>query len=225
MSNQQLFDTWTEQYDQWFIAPVGQFVKQYESDVLLNLLDPQPGECILDVGCGTGIFTADVLKCGANITGIDLSFPMVHVASQRLQDSPFIAMCANMCELPFPDNSFDRLYSMTAIEFVPDAALAIAELERVTRKGGSIVVTTLNSLSPWADKRKQKAKEGHSLFAHCTFRSPVEMQKLIGSSCVSKTAVHFQKNEKLEKIPEIEQRGREQRLDTGALLAVQWIKS
>ena len=71
-----LFDTWTEKYDSWFETPTGQYVKRYESALLLDLLTPQPGDMILDAGCGTGIFTQDVIKQGAKVTGMDLSAPM-----------------------------------------------------------------------------------------------------------------------------------------------------
>ena len=44
------FDTWTEPYDRWFTTPVGRLVYAYEAQLLLELLDPQPGERILDAG-------------------------------------------------------------------------------------------------------------------------------------------------------------------------------
>ena len=78
-----LFDTWTDRYDLWFATPIGQLVRWYEAELLLKFLEPQPGERILDVGCGTGIFTADVLKSGAWVTGIDLSASMLSKAILR----------------------------------------------------------------------------------------------------------------------------------------------
>ncbi|MCG8620215.1 MAG: methyltransferase domain-containing protein [Desulfobacterales bacterium] len=218
------FDTWTDKYDSWFDTPVGRLVKQFEADVLMEMLDPQPGDRILDVGCGTGIFTRGVLERGADVTGVDLSFPMLEKANEKESDSSFNAGLADMCALPFPDNHFHRVFSMTAIEFVADAAGAVSELERVTQPGGCIVVTTLNSLSPWADRRKQKADKGHSLFQNIYFRSPDDMRSLAGENAVVKTAIHFAKDAPVADIPAIEKRGSVDTPDTGAFLAVQWEK-
>lgn len=219
-----LFDTWGDRYDNWFATPTGQLVRWYEAELLLAFLDPQPGERILDVGCGTGIFTADVLKSGARVTGIDLSVAMLSRAVAR-GGRTFAGLCADMCALPFADNSFDRVFSMTAIEFVADGARAIAELNRVVRPGGRVVVTSLNSLSPWAVQRREKAaKEGHSLFEKARFRSPEEMRHLVSLPCMTKTAIHFLKNDPVDKIAEIERKGMERNLETGAFLAIQWDK-
>ncbi|MDD2464442.1 MAG: class I SAM-dependent methyltransferase [Desulfobulbus sp.] len=219
-----LFDTWTDRYDLWFATPIGQLVRWYEAEILLNFLEPQPGERILDVGCGTGIFTVDVLKSGAWVTGIDLSASMLARAVTRGGES-FAGLCADMCALPFADNSFDRVFSMTAIEFVADAAKAIGELNRVVKPGGRVVLTSLNSLSPWAEQRRSKAAtEGHALFEQASFRSPEEIRSLIPVACQSKTAIHFLKQDPVDKVPQIEQKGMEQNLETGAFLAVRWDK-
>ncbi len=130
-----------------------------------------------------------------------------------------------MCALPFADDSFDRVFSMTAIEFVADAARAVTELNRVARKGGRVVVTSLNSLSPWAAQRRQKADQGHSLFQQVHFRSPAEMRQLVPAPCRTRTAIHFLKQDPVTSIPEIEQIGQEDNRETGAFLAVQWDKA
>lgn len=220
-----LFDTWIDKYDNWFETPSGQLIKKYESALLLELLAPFPGEKILDVGCGTGIFTQDVLDCGALVTGIDLSRPMLSKAIARTGEMSFTGVCADMCALPFSDNAFDKVFSMTAIEFVTDASKAVAELDRVTGKGGCVVVTTLNSLSPWAEQRNQKAKNGHSLFQNICFRSPNDMRQITPENSLIKTAIHFQKDDPVSNIPEIERSGRRNHPETGAFLAVQWNKA
>ena len=48
-----LFDEWPEKYDQWFTTPIGSLVRKYESELILDLLKPVPGEIVLDAGCGT----------------------------------------------------------------------------------------------------------------------------------------------------------------------------
>ncbi len=220
-----LFDTWTDRYDSWFETPSGQLVRKYESALLLELLAPLPGERILDVGCGTGIFTQDVLDHGAIVTGIDLSCPMLKKALARNDTTDFTSLCADMCALPFPDDSFDKVFSMTAIEFVVDAGRAVAELNRVARKGGCVVVTTLNSLSPWAQQRNKKAQNGHTLFQNICFRSPDDMRLIVPENSLMKTAIHFQKNDPVASIPEIEKNGSNIHPHTGAFLAVQWKKA
>ena len=224
MMTPELFDSWTERYDRWFTTPIGQLVHRYENEILLSYLEAGPGELILDVGCGTGIFTTGVLRTGAWVVGADISAPMLRVAIAR-GGTGFAGVCADMCALPFADNAFDRVFSMTAIEFVADGAKAIAELNRVVKPGGRVVVTTLNSLSPWADRRRKKAAtEGHELFQNISFRSPEEMRQLVGSTCESVTAIHFLKDAPVDQVPEIEKRGQVQQLDTGAFLAVRWQK-
>lgn len=219
-----LFDTWTKKYDSWFETPSGRFVRNYESALLLELLAPLPGERILDVGCGTGIFTMDILDRGALVTGVDLSLPMLKRALSRTAGTGFTGLCADMYSLPFPDNSFDKVFSMTAIEFVADARAAIVELERVTKRGGSVVVTTLNSLSPWAEQRRCKAQEGHALFENIHFRSPEDMRRIVPGKAEVRTAIHFQKHDPVEDIPEIERTAGEQHPEKGAFLAVRWKK-
>ena len=220
-----VFDNWADQYDAWFKTPSGRLVKAYESQLLLKLLTPGTGDRILDAGCGTGIFTRDVLERGACITGIDRSLPML-TGSAGLTDPGFHRAGADMTALPFKDNAFDRTFSVTAVEFIRDAALAAAELNRVTRPGGCIVLTTLNRMSPWAERRKKMGEQGHPIFRNVFFRSPEEMKALIpASEVVIETAVHFEKQTPVTQIPEIEASGRDRKSLTGAFLAVQWKKS
>ena len=219
-----LFDKWPDRYDSWFQTPVGSLVKHYESELLLDLLQPFQGDTILDIGCGTGIFTLDLLASGPRVLGLEISEPMLTRARRKVGKYPFDPIAGNMMFLPFGDEIFDKTVSMTALEFVEDAHTAVVEMFRVTKKGGTIVVTTLNSLSPWATRRKQKAEKGHHLFKKMIFRSPDEMRSLTPVDGEVKTAIHFRKGESPDRAPEIEKEGQTNNLDTGAFLAICWVK-
>lgn len=222
MKQTRLFDGWPEAYDRWFSTPMGALVKKYESELVLDLLKPDCGEKILDAGCGTGVFTFDILCAGADVIGLDLSLPMLKRAGEKLKGYPFEMILGNIANLPFPEGSFDKVVSVTALEFIEDGTAAIRELLRVTRKGGCIVVATLNRLSPWASRRKKEAQKGHTLFGQAIFRSPDELSSLAAVKGVVKTAIHFQKNEDPEKASKIERKGQKQHLNTGAFVAARW---
>ena len=217
-----MFDEWPDRYDYWFTTPVGKLVKKYEVELLLEMLTPRQGECILDVGCGTGVFSMDVLSCGARIVGLDISHPMLTRAAVKTAEYQFAGVVGDMVSLPFPDESFDKVFSMTAIEFVADAKQAVAELNRVVRRGGTVVLTSLNSMSPWAERRGKEAEDGHILFQNITFRSPGELAELVPDESSLKTAIHFLKSEDPEKALKIERDGALQGKDTGAFVALTW---
>lgn len=217
-----LFDSWPDDYDRWFTTPIGALIKKIESELLVELLCPQSGERILDAGCGTGVFTLDILSQGAHVVGIDLSFPMLQRAKEKAEAHPLQFVSADLLRLPFREDSFDKVISVTALEFIEDGEKAIEEFFRVTRRGGSIVVATLNSLSPWAVRRK--SKKDHPLFKEAIFRSPEELLSLAPISGRVSTAIHFEKGEDLEKAIEIERRGKEKNSDTGAFVVARWEK-
>jgi ubiquinone/menaquinone biosynthesis C-methylase UbiE len=224
MITAQVFDPWPDKYDQWFASPIGNMIRSYEAELVLGMLGPSQGERILDAGCGTGVFTQDVIASGAAVAGLDLSFPMLARAHDKLSGKAFAAVRGDMRRLPFNDLTFDKAISITAIEFIQDARRAVSELFRVTRPGGRIVVATLNRLSPWADRRRRSGKEGHSLFQDVVFRSPEDMEHLSTVPCTCRTAIHFQKDEDPGRARAIEEEGRSRQRNTGAFLACCWQK-
>lgn len=114
----ELFDDWPEKYDLWFETPIGRLIKGYESNLVFRMLMPGTGEVILDAGCGAGIFTADILDTGARIVGLDLSCNMLRRALVRCCSRTFLPVLGDVRSLPFPDASFHKTVSITAIEFI-----------------------------------------------------------------------------------------------------------
>ncbi len=220
----QLFDDWPDRYEKWFTTPIGSLVRRVEWEAIRDFLQPGPGQFILDAGCGTGVFTLDMISCGARIIGLDLSFSMIRRARQKAGNSCLRVISADILHLPFPENAFDKTVSITALEFIPDGQKAIKELFRVTRKGGPVIAATLNSLSPWAERRREEGRKGHPLFSKAIFRSPQELLALGPVEGVFRTAVHFKKEDDPELAGQKEVEGQRRGLHTGAFLVVKWVK-
>jgi len=98
---------------------------------------------ILDVGCGTGVNASFFARAGHLVTGIDLS----PVAIEKFRGKGFAGI---VCDLesdsaPFPDNSFDLVYASEIVEHCADTAAFLSELQRLTKRGGTMLLSTLNS--------------------------------------------------------------------------------
>jgi ubiquinone/menaquinone biosynthesis C-methylase UbiE len=225
MTDRMLFDDWPERYEAWFATPIGRLVKDTECRLVIDMLNPGKGERILDAGCGTGVFTMDCLAAGAEVIGLDVSAPMLALAARKASGYPFVAVQGDMLALPFEDESFDKAVSITALEFIEDARRAVDELFRVTKPGGLVVVGTLNSLSPWAIRRQAKTARGEShILESAIYRSPAGMMALAPVEGLTKSVVHFQRDDPPERAAEIEWLGQSEGLDTGAFVAVRWVK-
>jgi ubiquinone/menaquinone biosynthesis C-methylase UbiE len=220
-----LFDDWPERYEAWFATPIGRLVKDTECRLILEMLSPRRGEKILDAGCGTGVFTLDYLDAGAEVVGLDVSGPMLALAEEKAAGYPFVTVQGDMLALPFADESFDKSVSVTALEFIEGAKKAVDELFRVTRPGGLVVVGTLNSLSPWAVRRRAKTERGERhVLEDAVFRSPDELLALSPAEGTVRTVVHFAKEDPPELAAETERLGQARDLETGAFVAVRWVK-
>jgi trans-aconitate methyltransferase len=93
-----------------------EFVTEYGRD-LLALLDPEPGERVLDVGCGTGHLTAEIAAQGTDVVGIDAAPAMVDQARESHPDCTFEV--ADVREWD-PESTFDAVFSNAALHWIPD---------------------------------------------------------------------------------------------------------
>ena len=112
------------------------------------LLGAAAGQHLLDLGCGQGEDVrelAHIVGAGGRVVGIDKSEVLIHLAqraaSPELSWIEFRSADANA--LPFPDASFDGCRADRTIQHVGDADVALAELARVTKSGGAIVVSEM----------------------------------------------------------------------------------
>jgi ubiquinone/menaquinone biosynthesis C-methylase UbiE len=111
----------------------------------LDLLALRPGDRVLDVGCGHGVCAARLAeRVGASgqVFGVDLSRAMIEEAQRRFAGQPQMDFRpGDAIALPFADEAFDAARSDRVLMFVSDAGKALAELIRVTKRGGRIAIT------------------------------------------------------------------------------------
>ncbi|MFT4234202.1 MAG: bifunctional demethylmenaquinone methyltransferase/2-methoxy-6-polyprenyl-1,4-benzoquinol methylase UbiE [Microbacterium sp.] len=107
---------------------------------------PKPGEHILDLACGTGSSTASLARSGARVTGADFSPGMLAEARRRHGDIRNIEWVqADATALPFDDDAFDAVTMSYGLRNVNRPKTAIAELLRVTKPGGRMVINEFST--------------------------------------------------------------------------------
>jgi trans-aconitate methyltransferase len=101
---------------------------------VLELLGPQPGERILDLGCGDGVLTEKIVAAGAVVIGVDASVEMIEAAKARGLDARVMDGQA----LDF-DSEFDAVFSNAALHWMLDPVAVANGVHRALRPGGRFV--------------------------------------------------------------------------------------
>lgn len=118
--------------------------------LVTRAVDARPGDRVLDLAAGTGTSTLPFSEAGAIAVPCDFSLGMLKVGKQRLPQLGFTA--GDAMRLPFADGVFDAVTISFGLRNVADPAVALAEMLRVTRPGGRLVVCEF-SHPTWAPFR------------------------------------------------------------------------
>jgi len=105
----------------------------------------EPGGRLLDIGCGAGSFSAGFLDAGFFVAGIDMTEEQVAAAQARGLDARVHDLGSG--PVPFPDQSFDVAFAGEVIEHIIDTTAFLADIRRVLKPGGCVVLTTPNLAS------------------------------------------------------------------------------
>ncbi len=128
------------------------------------------GERVLDIGCGDGgdgeLFAAG----GADVTGVDIA---PHPNWERLKSGRLNFRTADACALPFSNKSFDLVFEKDTLHHLERPERALAEIRRVTRKGGRIVLIEANRYNP-VFYLHMTLLEGHQHITRRRFRRLVD---------------------------------------------------
>jgi SAM-dependent methyltransferase len=130
VSVEQGYDLWSETYDATPNPIVAMDARQ-----TIRLLAPQPGERILDAGCGTGRNLSPLLAAGSRPVGLDFSLGMLRVARRKFPAAPLVR--ANLQHaFPFAAASFDAVLCALIGEHLDDLPAVFREIRRTLRPGG-----------------------------------------------------------------------------------------
>jgi len=157
---------WVSSAEAWIThsAEGGDFSRRHVLDApMLGRAEALGGGDALDVGCGEGRFCRMLQPLGFQTTGLDPVPAMVSAAQQQDPDGTYVQGFAEA--LPFSDRSFDLVVSYLSLIDIDDAEGAIAEMARVLRPGGRILVANLASFatSSYIFGKRRCAETGEQL--------------------------------------------------------------
>lgn len=173
-----VFNKIAERYNAWYKTPFGKYADKLEKDLVLHFIDPVKGMNILDIGSGTGNYSALLANRAANVVGLDSSPGMLHVAKKKTKqgegDVDFILGDAE--NLPLKNQSFDAAVSVTSLCFIENFEKVVYEMRRIVKSSGKIVVGDLNKWSLYGIGKKLVSKFKESVYREAKFHSISELK-------------------------------------------------
>lgn len=141
----------------------------------------RPFENILDLGCGQGICSQKIDLGASKYTGIDTSELLIKRATELYESSNIKFKVADALDLPFDDESFESVFSISLIHLIEDIDEAIYEMGRILKpKGRFFIVTAAPSLyEAWEESYKVKSLEGTRLVGKRLTISGMEVEDIL----------------------------------------------
>jgi len=128
----------------WMAGDFGEIAKAYVRDAeeFVRGLNLRPGMRVLDVACGTGNLAIPAARLGASVTGVDIAPNLLEQARENAKREGLAVQFdeGDAEKLPYEDGSFDAVITMFGAMFAPRPEPTAAELKRVCRSGGLIVM-------------------------------------------------------------------------------------
>ena len=170
--------SFAEEYDQFYRTNGGRAVDKAEKAAISDLLEQVDSREMLELGCGTGHWTAFFSEKGFRVTAVDQSAVMLEQAHKK--EIPGVQWVeADAAHLPYPDERFELITAITLFEFAEDRNAIFREIDRLLKPGGFLIVGWLNSLSEIGRQKKSSPT-----FSKAHLYTPAEIRNqltLLGS--------------------------------------------
>ena len=173
-----------ENYERYFVPTIG----MAWATALLDAAELHPGDRVLDVACGTGVVTrlaAERVGPNGAVAGLDINPAMLAVASSVPSPGAAIEWYeANAESLPLAYGGFDVVLSSLGLQFVPDKASALREMQRVLAPDGQLALATVGPTPPLfaileqALARHVKPEAAGFMRAVFSLHEPLELEEL-----------------------------------------------
>jgi SAM-dependent methyltransferase len=187
----------SDDYKRWFARPLGVAYRGSIEAALRPWIPGASSRLALDAGCGPILTFIDVFERTTTLVAVDCSFEVAWSAQASLRTSGRhgTTVCASIDQLPFAAGRFDFVLSLNCLEFVPDAARALAELRRVTMPGARAVIGVLNRRGTWEWTRRVGQMLSQRAYYRGRFFSEEELTRAVAGAGWTvegvRYAVHF----------------------------------
>lgn len=181
------YDANAEEYDKgmdWLFNSFYEKEQNVRQD-LVSHLELQPGQLVLNLGCGTGsdsVYISDKISKKGYIVNLDLTLNLLRIAKDKLGDKTNMEFVrGNASYLPFADNTFDSVFHFGGINMFSEKKKAIEEMTRVVKPDGRVVFGD-ESAAPWLKNKKfgKIIRNANPLYNHTPPLSllPINAQKV-----------------------------------------------
>ena len=125
----------------------GKLRAERRTDILIDMANMVRGRSVLEIGCGTGMFTRKISKKKADLAAIDISHDLLRKAKQEVDLSEVEFIQSDIEQMPFGDMTFDAVVGICVLHHLNMDAI-LPEVRRVLKKGGRIVFCEPNMMNP-----------------------------------------------------------------------------
>lgn len=157
------FNRAADTYEDWYQEPLGEYVLRAELKGL-NALLPDEGVGA-EIGAGTGIFAAYLMKEGRSILCVDPAIKMLRRAQRR----GLRAILGTAESPPVKPQSLDFVYLVIVMEFLPEPTKALSSIRHLLKPRSPIILLMINKESSWGSTYAEAGRQGDTIFKHANF--------------------------------------------------------